>query len=107
MTIFFYGPNTYALRQQVAQMTDAYRAKAGSDYGLERIDGTTAKPRELAATLQASPFLASSRLVIVEGLGANKSAGPGLVDMMAAVPSSTVAVFVETEVDQRTAVFKA
>ena len=39
MTLFFYGPNSYALRQQLGQMVEAYRKKVGSDFGLERLDG--------------------------------------------------------------------
>jgi DNA polymerase III subunit delta len=107
MMLFFYGPNTYALRQQLAQMVAAYRAKAGSDFGLERIDGAVVKAAELNAALQATPFLATSRLVIVEGVAANKAVAGGLAAMLAGVPASTVAVFVEREVDQRTSAFKA
>ncbi len=107
MTLFFYGPNTYALRQQLNQMVRAYLAKAGSDFGLERIDGATVKPRDLAAALQAVPFLATSRLVIVEGVAGNKPVAEKLAGMLGQVPPTTVAVFVEREVDQRTVVFKA
>lgn len=107
MTLFFYGPNTYGLRQQLNQMIEAYRTKSGSDFGLERVDGGNVKPRDLVAILQAAPFLANSRLVIVEGLASNKAVGEKLADMLTAVPSSTVAVFVEREIDQRTALFKA
>jgi len=106
MTIFFYGPNTYELKQQVQQMTEAYVAKAGSDFGLERLDGSTIKPHELAGALQASPFLANSRLVIVDGLALNKAISDKLAKLMESVPKTTVAVFVDREVDQRTSVFK-
>jgi DNA polymerase-3 subunit delta len=106
VTIFFYGPNTYELKRQLQQMTDAYVKKAGSDFGLERVDGAAAKPHELTAALQATPFLANSRLVIVEGLALNKGLADKLPAIMAGVPASTVAVFVDREVDQRTSVFK-
>jgi DNA polymerase-3 subunit delta len=106
MTFFFYGPNTFLLRQQLMLMVESYKAKTGSDFGLERVDGSSVKPRELVATLQASPFLATSRLVIVEGLARNKSAADKLAQTLTAVPSSTVAVFVERDVDQRTNIFK-
>jgi DNA polymerase-3 subunit delta len=106
MTLFFYGPNTYALRQQLTQMMDAYRAKAGSDFGLERIEGAGLKAQELMGALQASPFLATSRLVIVEDVAKNKSLSDKLAGMMTQVPASTVAVFVEREVDQRTTAFR-
>ncbi len=88
-------------------MVEAYRAKAGSDYGLERIDGSGVKLRELSGMLQATPFLASSRLVLIEGLAGNRTAGGGLTELLKSVSSTTVAVFIETEVDQRTAAFKA
>ncbi len=107
MTLFFYGQNAYALRQQVAQMMQAYVAKAGSDLELVRLDGAATNAQELTATLEAVPFLASSRLVIIEGAAANKAVAGKLGGLLAKVPSSTVAVFVEREVDQRTAGFKA
>src|ERR1700683_1828702 len=106
MKLFFYGPNTYALRKQVMQMVGAYVAKAGSDLGLVRIDGAAASVQELTAALEAVPFLASSRLVIVEGVVANKAVAGQLAGLLARVPDTTVAVFVEREVDQRTAAFK-
>src|SRR6516225_8912730 len=102
MTLFFYGTNAYALRQQLQQMVVAYRKKAGSDYGLERIDGAAVKPRDLWAALQASPFLANSRLLIVEGVAGNKLVAEKLGDMLGKVPATTVVVFVEREVDRRT-----
>jgi len=107
MTLFFYGSNAYALRQQLTTMVEAYRRKAGSDFGLERIDGTSVSVRELSANLAAVPFLATSRLVIVEGAAGNKSAADKLAGVLAGVPESTVAVFVERQPDQRTVGFKA
>jgi DNA polymerase III delta subunit len=107
MTLFFYGPNTFALRQQLGQMMAAYRQKTGSDFGLERIDGATVKLQELAAQLQATPFLAASRLVIIEGVGVNKGVVEKLPNLLKSVPPTTVAVFVETDLDQRSAGFKA
>ncbi len=106
MTIFFYGPNTYELRRQLQDMMAAYVKKAGSDFGLERVDGKDVKPHDLKAALLASPFLANSRLVVIEGLALNKAIGEKLVAIMKEVPASTVAVFVDREVDQRTSVFK-
>ncbi len=106
MTFFFYGPNQYALRQQLAKMVAAYRVKAGSDFGLERVDGAVVRVQELTGVLQAAPFLATSRLVIVEGLAANKPVVEKLAGVLASVPTTTVAVFVEREVDLRTVAFK-
>lgn len=95
----------YALRQQVAKMTAEYRKRSGSDFGIERVDGPTIKPRDLAATLQAAPFLAKSRLVIVEGLSGSKG-NVKMAELLASVPDTTVAVFVEPQIDKRTTVYK-
>ncbi|GAC1371543.1 MAG: hypothetical protein NVSMB39_5380 [Candidatus Saccharimonadales bacterium] len=106
MTIFYFGPNNYEMKLALQQMIEAYTKKAGSDFGLERLDGAIAKYNEVAAALQASPFLANSRLVIIEGLALNKTIGDKLPALMAAVPATTVALFADREVDMRTSVFK-
>ena len=106
MTIFYYGPNNFEMKQALQQMIEAYIKKAGSNFGLERLDGATAKVNDISAALQASPFLASSRLVIIEGLALNKSIAEKLPALMAAVPATTVALFADRDVDMRTNVFK-
>lgn len=107
VTIFFYGPNSYAMRQQLSEMCGAYLKRAGSDFGLVRLDGASSNLQDLAAALRASPFLATSRLVVVEGLAGNKALAGHVQDLLAMVPKTTVAVFVEPQVDQRTASYKA
>ena len=107
MTLFFYGQNWYELQRQVRQMASAYVAKNGSDMGLERIDGSVVTVAGLHAALTAAPFLANSRLVIIEDGATNKALTSKWPELLASVPSSTVAVFTEREVDQRTAAFKA
>jgi DNA polymerase-3 subunit delta len=106
MIFFFYGPNSYARRQQVGQMIVQYTKKTGSDIGLERIDGSTVKLDTLRADIMAVPFLTTSRFVIVEGVSTNKSVTLKLPELIAMAPTSTVVVFVEREIDQRTLVFK-
>jgi len=106
MRLYFHGTNAYALRRQLRQMIEAYVAKNGSDLGIERIDGTTVKPRELAAALAAAPFLATSRLVIVESVSDNKSPADKLLDAISNVPTTTVAIFVDPKPDKRKTLFK-
>lgn len=106
MIFFFYGPNTYMLRQKLRQMTATYVEKSGSDFGLERIDGAAVTAEKLRANLQASPFLANSRLVIIENLGKNKAVNAKIQQIISDVPTTTVAVFVETEPDARTTYYK-
>ncbi len=106
MIFFFYGPNSYASRRQVDSMIEAYVKKTGSDLGLEKIEGSETDPKAMAGSLQASPFLASSRLVIVSRLSQNKTAVEGAIKLLGNVPETTVAVFYETDIDQRTSWFK-
>lgn len=106
MIFFFYGNNTYTLRQKLREMTAAYLAKSGSDFGLERIDGQSVTSDKLRSALQAAPFLANSRLVIVENLGKNKVVSSNIDHVLGGIPDTTVAVFVETEPDARTTYYK-
>lgn len=106
MIFFFYGPNTYEARQQLSKMRAEYIKKTGSDMGLERIDGSAIAAANLQASLQAAPFLATSRLVIIEDLGSNKSLAPKIEQFTKNLPPTTVAVFYDPGVDQRTVYFK-
>lgn len=107
MIFFFYGPNTFAARRKLRDMTKAYVAKTGSDFGLERFDGSAVSLSELGGALTAVPFLATSRLVIIDRLSANKAVAEPILGLLEQVSDSTVAVFYEPEVDQRTTYFKA
>lgn len=107
MILFFYGSNTFAARQQIAQLSNQYEQKTGNRFGLERVQGQKATVGELRAALQAVPFLANSRLVIVENLGLNKAIGPKIKELITDIPASTVAIFYDPQVDQRTSYYKA
>lgn len=106
MIFFFYGPNSFAARQQIAKLAAEYERKTGSNFGLERIDGPRVKPNELMGSLQAAPFLANSRLVIIEDLGANKTIAHEVDKFLKKIPETTVAVFYDADVDRRTSYFK-
>ena len=106
MILFFYGSNSYASRRKLQEMVQTYLKKTGSNLGLERIDGASTDAKTLGAAIRAVPFLATSRLVIVEYLGANKTASAKITDITRDVPATTVVVFYEKEVDKRTAYFK-
>lgn len=107
MIFFFYGPNTYASRQQVRRITADYIKKTGSDLGLERIDGAGTNIKTLSQALQATPFLSTSRLVIINNLSQNKVTSDAAIKLIDHIPETTVAIFYEQQPDQRTAYFKA
>ncbi len=59
---------------------------------------------DLAETL---PFFAQRRLIIMEDTGVFKNAAPELADYIKDMPDSTYIVFVETEIDKRSKMYKA
>lgn len=107
MIFWFYGPNGYGARQQIGKMAEQYIKKTGSDFGLERINGAQVGLSELQSALQAAPFLATSRLVIIEDLGANKQIAPKISELLDLVPESTVAIIYDSKIDKRGVYYKA
>ncbi len=106
MILFFYGPNIFAGRRKVGELVDQYIKKNGNDFGIERINGETIDLKSLESALQAVPFLAGSRLVIIENLGVNKNVAKEALNLLDKIPDSTVALFFERAVDERTIYFK-
>lgn len=84
-----------------------YTKKTGSDFGLERINGAEVSYKELEGALLAVPLLSSSRLVIIDRLSENKTVKERVEELLDKIPESTVAIFYEAEVDERSLYFKA
>lgn len=59
---------------------------------------------DLAETL---PFFAERRLIVLEDTGFFKSAAPELADYLKEMPETTAMIFVESEVDKRSKLYKA
>lgn len=105
MILFFYGPNQYAAKAKLNETIARYKAKNG-DIGLERVDGLVIDAGKLMQLLTTMPFLASSRLVVVEDLGQNKPAYEKIIKELANIPDTTNVIFYERSVDKRTSFFK-
>ena len=65
------GNNTFALRQRLSELTDAFVSKHG-DLALERFDGEEANAQDIIDALQSLPFLAPKKLAVIRSGGANK-----------------------------------
>lgn len=59
---------------------------------------------DLAETL---PFFAERRLIVMEDTGIFKNATPELADYLKEMPDTTYIIFVETEIDKRSKMYKA
>ena len=114
MILFFYGQDSYRIRQKLNQLKEKFISSSLGDTNLAVIDGQTATFPEIARQILAIPFLSKKRLVIIEGIltGGKKSAINGEIqqkvgDFLKKVPESTVVVFVEFSLpDRRTSLFK-
>lgn len=107
MILFFYGANSFAARAKLGQLKAQYIAKNGNDFGLDQLDGERIKLQELVQQLQAVPFLATSRLIIIENLGKNKVVAEDILDKLDDIPESTIVVLYDPEVDKRSKYFKS
>lgn len=106
MILFFYGANSFAARAKLGQLKAQYIAKAGNDFGLDQLDGERLKLQDLVQQLQAVPFLATSRLIIIENLGKNKVLSEEILERLDQVPESTILVLYDADVDKRGRYFK-
>lgn len=105
MIVLLTGPNTFMR----AEAFDAIRAAHDRDGALAAntipLQGARTTPQELEAAALTVPFLADYRLVRVEGLGARLGGGrrraagewERLGEILAAVPDTTVLVFLDGE----------
>jgi DNA polymerase-3 subunit delta len=106
MILFFYGANSFAARAKLKQLKEQYVAKSGNDFGLDQIEGERIKLQDLVQQLQAVPFLATSRLIIIENLSKNKTVAEEILSHLDDVPESSIVVLYDPEVDKRSKYFK-
>lgn len=109
MILFFYGEDTYRLKQKVRALKQKYIDASLGDTNLAVLDGKTATYQEIVRQVLAFPFLAHSRLVIIENIIRDGKAEvrDKIVDFIKKIPDTTVLVFVEEgKPDKRTSLFK-
>ena len=87
-------------------MVAQFQTKNPGDFGLDKFDGTVVTAETLIAALTSVPFLATSRLVIVDDLSQNKPVAEKVLNVAKSIPDTTIAVFYESKVDKRSKFFK-
>ena len=123
MIAVFYGKDDFSAREAL----DALKAELDTDGMLSdsavRVEGPSARPDELLALCQTTPFLSASRLVIVQGLlgrfeGAGRrrrrrtkdvELGPweAFADGLRGLPETTALVFLDGELRPQNALLQA
>lgn len=77
----------------------------GSDMNYSYFEGKDVDPRKVSEAAQTLPFFSDYRLIIIENSGLFKAQSE-LSELLEMVPASTILVFVESEIDKRSKLFK-
>ncbi len=101
-----YGEEAY-LKKQYKDKLRAALWQEGDTMNAAFYQGKNTNPKELIDLAETMPFFADHRLILVEDSGFFKSGADDLAEYMEHVPDTTTFVFVETEVDRRSRMYKA
>jgi len=100
-----FGEEAYLRRQYRDRLREAL---AGEDrMNCHYFEGKDVKPGEIIDLAETLPFLAQRRVIIIENSGLFKKGGEALADYIKGMAESAWLVFVETEVDKRSRLYKA
>lgn len=102
----FYGCEDY-LKQQYKQKLRQALVPLEDTMNLARYEGKNINPLEIIDLAETMPFFAMRRLIIIEDSGFFKSGCDELAGYLSQMPSSACILFVESEVDKRSKMYKA
>ena len=102
----FYGEEAYLKQLYKKKMQEAILPE-GDTMNFSVYGGKNADPKEIISQADTMPFFADHRLILVEDSGFFKSGAEELAEYMAQIPETTTFVFVESDVDKRSKMFKA
>ncbi len=99
-----YGSEDYLKRLYRDKLKTAI-LQDGADMNFSFFEGKEVEPRKVYEAAQTLPFFSERRLILIENSGMFKAASE-LSELLAQIPDTTVIVFVETEIDKRSKLFK-
>lgn len=101
-----YGTEDY-LKKQFRDRLKCAITGDGDSMNYSYFEGKQPDTGEIAAVADTMPFFADRRLIVVENSQLFKSADDTILELMGRLPQTTVVVFVESEVDKRSRLYKA
>jgi len=101
----FIGQNSFLLGSELKKSKQEFLAKYG-DFSQETVDVSELEVGKILDILSAQPFLSSRRMVVLEGLAANKQSGDAVQKILDAVSDSTDVYIVEPKIDKRSVLYK-
>jgi DNA polymerase-3 subunit delta len=99
------GENEVLRQEALAQIVRTFVTEY-SDLGLERLDGDEADYARMHEAAQSLPFLASRKLVVLRGPGANKDFAEHIEQYVLDVAETNDVVIVEPKLDKRSSYHK-
>jgi len=99
-----YGPEEY-LKKLYRDKLKAAILKDDNDINYSYFEGKDVEPRKVAEVAQTLPFFNDKRLIIIENSGLFKNQSE-LSELLDNISESTIIIFVETETDKRSKMFK-
>jgi DNA polymerase-3 subunit delta len=99
-----YGEEAFLRNSYKNQMKAAITA--GDTMNFNQFEGKGIDVREIISLADTMPFFAEKRLILVENSGFLKSASDEIVSYLPQMPDTTCMIFVESEVDKRSKLFK-
>jgi DNA polymerase-3 subunit delta len=105
MIVAVTGTNSFLAKAEVRQLIDGF-VKAHGDLALERLDATEVSDQDIIGAVEALPFLASKKMVVVQDMSANKAASEALEQIIERAGDSTDLLIVEGKLDKRGSHYK-
>ncbi len=101
-----YGEESYLKKQYKDKLRNAI-ISPDDTMNFSYFEGKGIDVRTIIDLAETMPFFAERRLIIIEDSGFFKNAAPELADYIKEMPDTTAIVFVESEVDKRSKLYKA
>lgn len=99
------GQNSVQLKSELDRITRNFVAKHG-EMAVERIDGEEAEYNKITEAIQAQPFLASKKLVVLNRPGTQKQFAENFEQLIESISDSTELIIVEPKPDKRSSYYK-
>lgn len=99
------GSNSFAMKRRLDEIVSEFIEDHG-ELAVERFDGEKVELQAVLDAVQALPFLAKRKLVVVRNGSANKDLTDNIEQIISSISDGTDLVFYEPLTDKRTAFYK-
>lgn len=100
-----YGSEDYLKKLYKNKLKDAIVGDDTMNYSY--FEGKPSDTKQISEIAGTVPFFAEKRLVVLENSSLFKTADENMVELISKLPSETIIVFVESEIDKRSKLYKA